>query len=267
MKTMTYKKLLEHALKNEEAGLPAHHGLQYDSHHDGLYWVNASAVDFSKPERYRLAQLSTTPGAAVEQQAEAWSSVRAALTAVGCNWSQVGLTGEQIAVRWILQHGNASAETWLRFNVKPLPGPWGDPLADVKFKSSGDFTAEQVKNAQVITIKSGDYVLTSDITSEAVHEWVVKAFVAAGGVNADLYARYEDKPKWNKLGLRDCGSVSLGRTIGVPSERQLTLQQLFTATNGIKWPDGATALICNSGHVKFSFRNPVIADKLLATRE
>ena len=184
MTTMTYKQLLEHALKNEEAGLPAHHGLQYDSHHDGLYWVNASAVDFSKPELYRLAQLPTTPGASVEQQAEAWSSVHAALTSVGCDWSQVGLTGEQIAVRWILQHGNASAETLLRLTSNLSPGPWGDPLADVKFKSSG---------TQAITIKPGDYVLTSDITSEAVHEWVIKAFVAAGGVALPLYGRWSDK--------------------------------------------------------------------------
>lgn len=117
MNTMTYKELLEHALKNEESGLPPYHGLQYDAHHDGLYWVTANAVDFSKPALYRLAPASVLPELPLEQQAKAWSTVHAALTAVGCRWDNTHLTGEQQAVQWILQHGNASAEAWLRLKL------------------------------------------------------------------------------------------------------------------------------------------------------
>lgn len=95
-----------------------------------------------------------------------------------------------------------------------------------------------------ILIAPGDYVAVSDIKCEAIHAAVVKCFEAAG------YKLYEG----HKIGtLRGIGLgiseylntiESLGASV---VKRQLTLQQLFTATNSIRWPDWANSVsVCGN---------------------
>lgn len=87
-------------------------------------------------------------------------------------------------------------------------------------------------------IKPSDYVAVSDITCEAIHAAVVKCFEAAGGHANDEQGIYGENGGADGL----CISVSSGNILwgGQHScKRQLTLQQLFTATNSIRWPDWA----------------------------
>lgn len=95
--------------------------------------------------------------------------------------------------------------------------------------------------APAVTIKPGDYVAVEDITCEAIHAAVVKCFEAAGGVKNPIYGNYSDsKLKGNIFLIFDPDDNELvhgGK--GEYAKRRLTLQQLFTATNSIRWPDWA----------------------------
>lgn len=94
--------------------------------------------------------------------------------------------------------------------------------------------AELNRCAGAVTIAPGDYVAVSDITSEAVHAAVVECFKAAGGTasrSTGVYNQYY--PETLGLGWDDQRSIMWLKT---SAKRQLTLQQLFTATNSISWP-------------------------------
>lgn len=94
-----------------------------------------------------------------------------------------------------------------------------------------------------ITIQPGDYVAVSDITCEAIHAAVVKCFEAAGAEKTTDIGLWREK---GGTGLYIFNSNRIGWG-GISScKRQLTLQQLFTATNSIRWPDWATDIRTNS---------------------
>lgn len=89
-------------------------------------------------------------------------------------------------------------------------------------------------------IVKGHYVPKELITSESVHEAVVKAFVAAGFK--------DERPAYGNfkaIALRVAGDGLVAHPDGgiswteQVSEAPLTLQQLFTAENGLCWPDWA----------------------------
>ena len=83
-------------------------------------------------------------------------------------------------------------------------------------------------------IETGHYVPKDLITSEAVHEAVVKCFVAAG------FKKVEPCSFGADIGA---GCIGVGRRAkGGIIENPLTLQQLFTAENGLQWPDWAESI-------------------------
>jgi len=84
-------------------------------------------------------------------------------------------------------------------------------------------------------IQKGHYVPKELITSEAVHEAVVKCFVAAGFVGRDEYGQMPCPGCFSALGVNDLSQGICWTNSGTP----LTLQQLFTAENGLQWPDWA----------------------------
>lgn len=104
-------------------------------------------------------------------------------------------------------------------------------------------------------IQKGHYVPKELITSEAIHEAVVKCFVEAG---------FSDKrPNFGKNGRACEGDDGLGicnrhgkpfimwGIKGCSVDEPLTLQQLFTAENSIAWPDFAISSQANDTAVWF----------------
>jgi hypothetical protein len=83
-------------------------------------------------------------------------------------------------------------------------------------------------------IEKGHYVPKELITSEAIHEAVVKAFVAAGFVKHEDFGNY-NQATFTALSTDSNGIICWSCRDGDP----LTIQQLFTAENGLKWPDRA----------------------------
>lgn len=95
-------------------------------------------------------------------------------------------------------------------------------------------------------INKNHYVPVELITSEAIHNAIVAAFVAAGFKTA------ADCGQWcNLAGYKSCKII--WTAINHSTEcKPLTLQQLFTAENGLKWPVWATSLACKkNGSVIF----------------
>jgi len=126
-------------------------------------------------------------------------------------------------------------------------------------------------------IQKGHYVPKELITSDAIHEAVVKCFVAAG---------FKDKrPEFGNYG--ECiGAVGLvcselGNacwTVAGNERDALTLQQLFTAENGLQWPDWAYGIAANDHSVWFysvgmsrvisgQIAHPPVGGSILATRQ
>lgn len=113
-------------------------------------------------------------------------------------------------------------------------------------------------------IQRGHYVPKELIASEAVHEAVVKVFVAAGFS--------DERPNFGKVGNICDGDDGLGiwngggqSTImwaikGCSVDEPLTLQQLFTAENGVQWPLSAYRVLASSTCVWFdlSQQPPVV---------
>lgn len=96
-------------------------------------------------------------------------------------------------------------------------------------------------------ITKGHYVPKELITSEAVHEAVVKAFVAAGFERLGICGYGTD------IGV---GVIGVGaRHDGGIMKNPLTLQQLFTAENGLQWPDWAEHVQCGDDGVFFTSEN------------
>jgi hypothetical protein len=98
-------------------------------------------------------------------------------------------------------------------------------------------------------IEKGHYVPKELITSEAIHEAVVKCFVAAG-FNAvkERWHGFNEKVKGVGLAI-DYDDVIAWLS---SAETPLTLQQLFTAENGLQWPDWAEEIRANKDSVYFS---------------
>lgn len=92
-------------------------------------------------------------------------------------------------------------------------------------------------------IAKGHYVPKELITSEAVHEAVVKCFVAAGFERLGISGYGTD------IGV---GEIGVGvRYEGGCMEQSLTLQQLFTAENGLQWPTSAYRVVASATGVWF----------------
>jgi hypothetical protein len=125
-------------------------------------------------------------------------------------------------------------------------------------------------------IQKGHYVPKELITSEAIHEAVVKCFVAAGFKDdRPEYGDYESK-SGTGLCVSDSGRFICGGTISC--KNPLTLQQLFTAENGLKWPDFAEGIAANDHSVWFysvgmsrvisgQIAHPPVGGEILATRQ
>jgi len=98
-------------------------------------------------------------------------------------------------------------------------------------------------------IEKGHYVPKELITSEAIHEAVVKCFVAAGFI--DDRPEYGDYESISGTGLcvSDSGRFIWGGTFNCV--KPLTLQQLFTAKNGLQWPDWAERISVSGKVVAF----------------
>lgn len=96
-------------------------------------------------------------------------------------------------------------------------------------------------------IAKGHYVPKELITSEAVHEAVVKCFVAAGFKDRrPMYGNFKRMESFAGLSVDNQGEISWGCK-GSSAQKPLTLQQLFTADNGLQWPDGADSVISYGG--------------------
>lgn len=101
-------------------------------------------------------------------------------------------------------------------------------------------------------IQKGHYVPKELITSEAIHEAVVKCFVAAGFS--------DDRPVFGRQGEYVSSYAGLGifKDGGIcwltsgSAEELLTLQQLFTADNSLFWPEWSRYIVCNDFSVYFS---------------
>ena len=88
-------------------------------------------------------------------------------------------------------------------------------------------------------IAKGHYVPKELIASEAVHEAVVKVFVAAGFKDrSPMYGNFKRMESFAGLSVDNQGEISWGDK-GSSAKETLTLQQLFTAENGLQWPDWA----------------------------
>lgn len=96
-------------------------------------------------------------------------------------------------------------------------------------------------------IAKGHYVPKELIASEAVHEAVVKCFVAAGFVERDGYGQMPCPGCFSALGVNDLSQGICWTNSGTP----LTLQQLFTAENGLQWPENAYQIVGNDHGVWF----------------
>lgn len=96
-------------------------------------------------------------------------------------------------------------------------------------------------------IEKGHYVPKELITSEAIHEAVVKCFVAAGFVKHESFGNHTESAT-PALSTDSKGMIIWSFRYGEP----LTLQQLFTAENGLQWPDWAECVMCNNNSVYFS---------------
>jgi len=96
-------------------------------------------------------------------------------------------------------------------------------------------------------IQKGHYVPKELITSEAVHEAVVKCFVAAGFVGRDEYGQMPCPGCFSALGVNDLSQGICWTNSGTP----LTLQQLFTAENGLQWPTSAYRVVASATGVWF----------------
>lgn len=101
-------------------------------------------------------------------------------------------------------------------------------------------------------IVKGHYVPKELITSEAVHEAVVKCFVSAGFDDCrPMYGKFENKDCFHGLCADNKGCISWGAK-GSLARTPLTLQQLFTAENGLEWPDWADKVCTDGSCVWFS---------------
>lgn len=101
-------------------------------------------------------------------------------------------------------------------------------------------------------IEKGHYVPKELITSEAIHEAVVKCFVAAGFKDCrPRYGNFKRNDFFAGLFVDNAGEISWGDK-GTNAKTPLTLQQLFTAENGLAWPDWAEEIRANKDRVYFS---------------
>ena len=98
-------------------------------------------------------------------------------------------------------------------------------------------------------IQKGHYVPKELITSEAIHEAVVKCFVAAGFKKTDNAGRF-DVPRGDGLCIASDGEIMWGG-VGLSAKEPLTLHQLFTAENGLEWPAFAQYVKASSHWVYF----------------
>lgn len=97
-------------------------------------------------------------------------------------------------------------------------------------------------------IEKGHYVPKELITSEAIHDAVIAAFVAAGFKDArPKFANFGDSSCHEGIGVHLDGDI-----VWVKCPRNpLTLQELFTAENGLKWPEWAESIKANKDAVWF----------------
>lgn len=104
-------------------------------------------------------------------------------------------------------------------------------------------------------IEKGDYIAKEDITSEAIHALVVKCFEAAGFKKPEKSGNFK---AFLNDGLCVCpdGEVMWGAN-GYSAKRRLTLQQLLTAENSIKWPDWAVDVQLVAGASMFTDGNEI----------
>jgi len=88
-------------------------------------------------------------------------------------------------------------------------------------------------------IERGHYVPKELITSEAIHEAVVKCFVAAGfKAMKEKWHGFNEANKGIGLAVDDDEIIAWLSVADNP----LTLQQLFTAENGLQWPEWAESV-------------------------
>lgn len=104
-------------------------------------------------------------------------------------------------------------------------------------------------------ITKGHYVPKELITSEAVHEAVVKCFVAAGfrDVRPDLGDYKFMSCIHFGVAIGESGRIHLCSSTN--KKEPLTLQQLFTAENGLQWPDWAEHIQRGDDGVFFTSAN------------
>ena len=127
-------------------------------------------------------------------------------------------------------------------------------------------------------ISKGHYVPKELITSEAVHEAVVKVFVAAGFKDRrPMYGNFKRMELFAGLCADYQGEISWGDK-GSSAKEPLTLQQLFTADNGLQWPLSAYRVLASPTCVWFDLSQlpPVVIsgnysggadERVLATRQ
>jgi hypothetical protein len=110
-------------------------------------------------------------------------------------------------------------------------------------------------------IQKGHYVPKELITSEAVHEAVVKCFVAAGfkDERPDFWVHKDYHHFHLGLAIDNDGTILWGQK-EASAQKPLTLQQLFTAENGLQWPDESYRISANGTAVWFDLKNqpPVV---------
>lgn len=103
-------------------------------------------------------------------------------------------------------------------------------------------------------IEKGHYVPKELITSEALHEAVVKCFVAAGFEDRrPHYGNVGSPPDRGGLCVYHDGDIQWASS-SEACKQSLTLQQLFTAENGISWPDWAESIDTDGKAVWFHGR-------------
>ena len=96
-------------------------------------------------------------------------------------------------------------------------------------------------------IQKGHYVPKELITSEAIHEAVVKCFVAAGFFKDEQYGNMPYPNYFSGLGVDERSNRICWTNDGEP----IALQQLFIAENGLQWPEFATEIRTDDNAVWF----------------
>jgi len=144
--------------------------------------------------------------------------------------------GHEVMFRNRDMHHNKRPERW-RWDTSPN-APYGI-IAYRPIILNGQQESNTMTQEQSITLQPGDYVLTEGMTEDEYHA-VAAAFMAAG---AEKYGDDDKYKHWKCVGWYFGKFQGAGRgRVGSSGSRQLTIQQVLSATNSGVTPQQETPM-------------------------